>query len=154
MPRRSELSGIAAGLAGSFASRNNDVNGYWALGLLSLYAKKHDARYVSINLLPVAPPLTDTLFSAVAKRHAYLLASLVERQGLPSSWLTAASVAVEFESVSSKSRPIAGHADALPFQCSVVLRDDRGTAYKAISRGWCSPHNAQAEKQSLRDDDF
>lgn len=34
MPRRKQLKGLACGIASRFASRNNDIDGYWALGLL------------------------------------------------------------------------------------------------------------------------
>lgn len=39
MPRRSELNGVASDIVRSFVSRNNDLRGYWALGMLCVYAK-------------------------------------------------------------------------------------------------------------------
>lgn len=44
MTRRGELKDVALGVLGSFVSRNNDVDGYWCLGLLRALA---DAQRVS-----------------------------------------------------------------------------------------------------------
>jgi hypothetical protein len=34
MARRKELIGIANGILGSFKSRNNELDGYWSIGVL------------------------------------------------------------------------------------------------------------------------
>lgn len=47
---RNALKSIAAGVLGSFVSRNNDFNGYWAIGQLYSIALRSPARTVSISL--------------------------------------------------------------------------------------------------------
>ena len=51
MPTRKELRGAAAGLAGRFVSRYNDVNGYWALGLLYKAAADAGESTFTLNIL-------------------------------------------------------------------------------------------------------
>jgi hypothetical protein len=51
MAGRKQLKNLANGLLGTFVSRNNDINGYWGLGLLRLYAAQRSLQTVSIDLL-------------------------------------------------------------------------------------------------------
>jgi hypothetical protein len=48
---RRELLDVAAAVAGSFVSRNNDVNGYWGLGLLRSYADRNGVRFLRFDIL-------------------------------------------------------------------------------------------------------
>jgi len=51
MPHRNELKGISAGIASSFISRNNDVDGYWAIGILYKIASESGDNKFTLNLL-------------------------------------------------------------------------------------------------------
>lgn len=46
MARSARLTNIASGLCGAFISRNNDVGGYWAIGILRLLAMQLEAKYL------------------------------------------------------------------------------------------------------------
>ena len=50
MPRRRELKDLAAGIALKFISRNNDLRGYWALGILFKDLSEIGATCLSLNL--------------------------------------------------------------------------------------------------------
>jgi hypothetical protein len=45
------LKGIAGGILGSFLSRNNDLDGYWGMGILRLLAQEHGVEMVYLDLL-------------------------------------------------------------------------------------------------------
>ena len=49
MPRSARLTNIANGLCGSFVSRNNDVEGYWAIGKLRLLAGQHEDLAIKVQ---------------------------------------------------------------------------------------------------------
>ena len=59
MAQRKRLKNLACGMAGRFASRNNDLDGYWALGLLFLAAEAAETKSVSLDLLSksATPPV-------------------------------------------------------------------------------------------------
>jgi len=50
MPRRRELKSVASGMATFSICRNNDVNGYWALGVLCREAENNEDLKVSLNI--------------------------------------------------------------------------------------------------------
>lgn len=150
MPRRREFNGIARAIADSFASRNNDVDGYWALGKLYLGAQQLNVLKVSITLVPSEVMPTSEPLATIARKYKLLLASLMEKHRLAASWLACASVSIEFESSTAKPRVRGIHAGGQPFECRVLLTDDLLREHTASSVGWCWPHDAARESQSAR----
>ena len=49
--RRKELKNIAGGIVGSFISRNNDIDGYWGLGILYRFANQRQVDMIQLDLL-------------------------------------------------------------------------------------------------------
>lgn len=151
MPRRRELTGIADAVAGSFASRNNDVNGYWALGQLYRRAKETGSLRVTVDLLShnerttVAEPT-----ASISTTYREFLSCHLSKRNLPDSWVVSASVEVQFESVTTMPEFLGKHAGCQPFQCRVVLVDDLAREHIATSVGWCWPHDPARETQSTR----
>lgn len=60
MARRIELQGIANALNGSFISRNNDFEGYWAIGQLKSLATNNSLSSITFSL---TAPTTNTIFN-------------------------------------------------------------------------------------------
>jgi len=58
MSRRGILKGIAAALVGTFVSRNNDIEGYWGLGVLRLFAERTNLSQITIDVLHKSPNLS------------------------------------------------------------------------------------------------
>lgn len=58
MIRRKQLKNLAYGIAGRFTSRNNDLNGYWALGIL--YSAAEDAGTNRVRLDIISQTATPT----------------------------------------------------------------------------------------------
>ncbi|WP_375054950.1 hypothetical protein [Zobellella sp. DQSA1] len=72
---RSDLKGITGEIVGSFISRNNEVDGYWALGLLCRLSRELNQTKITMDL--VSPGLKEKE-EAGGNRH---LGMLPEQQG-------------------------------------------------------------------------
>lgn len=137
MARRKILKGIASGLISSFNSRNNDVEGYWGLGML-----KAHAQHVTISLLDGGvSPATDR-FALMAAIYRRQLMAAMERHQLPSSWVVSAVITVAFEPASPEL--------LAPYRCTCAIVDDLGAVHAASAEGRCWAHNARRESQSMR----
>ncbi len=136
MPRRRELRGVASGLADAFVSRNNDVDGYWALGKLYKHAQEAGAPEIRLALSDhlVEPPAPE--FGKMLQRYRKLLADHLAAQGLPAEWLAHADIRVVFRD----SAPSKG-----AFECVVTLVDDLGHAHDSRRDGVCRAHDPARE---------
>jgi uncharacterized protein len=84
MPRSLNLKGVAAGLAGSFVSRNNDVEGYWGIGLLCRDATQTSGK-VLLNLSQrLSSPATPSCVH-ITEAYAQHLETLLHKAGFSSS---------------------------------------------------------------------
>jgi hypothetical protein len=154
MPRRSELNGFASDIVRSFVSRNNDVLGYWALGMLYVYAKEHSNNLLSISLFPLElePSMEPAAF--VARSFDSKLRAMMENRKLPKSWLASACITVQFESTTAKPQFFSTRANGRPFNCQIEIEDDLGRKHAASVAGWCAPHDSNIERQSTRANDI
>ncbi len=92
MANRKELGSIASGIAGSFNSRNNDVDGYWGIGKLYKFVDDKPNKVVFIELLGKSiSPHTHELDSLLAFYHEKLLGYL-KRRGIPKEWVKSATI--------------------------------------------------------------
>lgn len=150
MPRRRELTGIANAVVGSFASRNNDINGYWAMGQLYRHAMEQGSLNAEIRLLPHGgDELCESVKLASCAYREFLLSQLGKRR-LPVSWVVSAKVGIQFESATPMPEFLGVYAGCQPFLCKVVLVDDLDREHKATASGWCWPHDPNRETQSTR----
>ena len=147
MPRRSELQGIANNLASWFVSRNNDVNGYWALGPLYLHAKHTSQQSVIAPILPRPVATLGEPIRTITFNSEKLLVHMLQKQRLPPGWIASASILVEFESSIARPRFLAPHGTGKPHFCTATVTDDTGSTYRASTSAWCWPHNPIVESQ-------
>jgi hypothetical protein len=87
---------IAAGLCGSFASRNNDLAGYWTIGKLRSLTEQHSQNSVLLDLLArsIQPPLSE--FAQVLADYHRLLQKVASRSGIRPEEITVAHIFVDF----------------------------------------------------------
>ncbi|MBL4673171.1 MAG: hypothetical protein JKX81_13015 [Arenicella sp.] len=52
-PRRRELYSLANGMATFSVCRNNDIDGYWGLGILASYAERVSAKEIEVLVFPI-----------------------------------------------------------------------------------------------------
>jgi len=150
MPRRRELKDVANAVAGSFSSRNSDIEGYWALGKLYHFAKQSGVLHLSVILMPPTLIASNGPFGSIAQQYSLMLVSQMEARHLTPSWLVSASVAIEFESNTAMPEFLGLYADCRPFECKVTLVDDLQRPHEATAAGWCWPHDPARETQSIR----
>jgi hypothetical protein len=96
MATRRVLRGIVNDLAISFVGRSNDLDGYWAVGLLRLFADREGIRDISFDLVAdVANPKPD-LTQRVASAYTAWLKRRLEKFGLPVERMSRAELVVKF----------------------------------------------------------
>ena len=135
MKIRARLKHVAAGIADSFISRNNDLFGFWAPGLM--YQEVAGApRLIVLDLLtehadPVMPNC-----ESVARNYAAFMRLALTRNGLRSDALSQASINVQFNAPVVAAFPSYWSGD--PFAIEVILRGC-GREGTAIRRSLCLP---------------
>jgi hypothetical protein len=150
MPRRARLKNIAAGLCGSSASRNNDLDGYWAIGKLRLLAEQYGRTTVSLDVLTSSMQPSSPEFGPVLVRYFRLLAKLADLSRIELEEITAACVTVDFAPLP---RPKASYymlewGDQ--FILTVTINADGRAAGIMRHSGYCRPHDPARENRSIR----
>lgn len=150
MSRRRQLKGTAAGVLSSFVSRNNDIGGYWGLGVI----------YAELATLPSAGCQLDLLTSEsvpgfsqaekVATAYRQHLFRLVEKTGLNANQITNASIGLMFNLAEPVNRQAGKASRGEPFRCQMSITDDLGTVWQYCIEGWCRKHNPRKEQRSVR----
>ena len=96
MPRGTRLRNIAIGLCGSFNSRNNDLDGYWAIGKLRSLAEQYGRTTVILDLLTLSILPSSSEFAPVLARYRRLLEKLANLSRIGLEEITTARVALDF----------------------------------------------------------
>ena len=149
MSRLDRLNGVAAGLASSFVSRNNDVDGYWAIGRLKAFALEQGQETVTVHLAPLgsnAEPLLEEIASAYRKMLDRLLATA----GLPPDSVEQATVVTRFILSANEAAQVIPTTRGEPFASEVRLIDHHGKAHSSRSLSTCEPHDPWREQRSVR----
>lgn len=147
MIARRKFNHTAAGLLGKFVSRNNDYQGYWALGVLYTEARASAMRVeldlLRVHALPEAPACV-----SVARSYATFLGSALAEHGLTPQALAAATVSIEF-GLSLPQRPRYIPCGD-PFVCSFRILSGDGREFTCRKTGYCLPHDQFAGIRSAR----
>lgn len=150
MPRRKEFKGIAGGLINSFLSRNNDIDGYWALGLFyQCAAVREDFRFELDLLSGKSWPYFEYSERSSKPYRDFLFAQL-EKKGFEEVQAKKAIVLINF-----KTSPTKWHVEHIytwgePFVCRVSITDDLDREWFSEIKGWCGQHNLDREIRSTR----
>jgi hypothetical protein len=152
MRRIRALNGVAAGILSSFVSRNNDSDGYWALGKLRALAAQLGWVTVEVCLQPIAANEQAPLVCELARRYQTMLERLLSAAPLDARDVRAAKIVIRFE-VGLQELSVARFLPTTwgtPFSCEVLITDARGKAYSRKLYGCCSPHDPSRESRSTR----
>ncbi len=133
-----------------FTSRNNDVDGYWALGVFYRLCVNHDVRVFTLDFLSGASSPEANFSTDVATPFRDFLYTQIRNNGLAETQLTAAFAEVEFDlqptAMELRLREVWGD----PFICRIVLDDDLGRRRTCSKRGCCWAHDPAREQRSTR----
>lgn len=138
------MRGVAEGTVGSFVGRNNDVLGYWGIGMLCRLARDRRAPSVEIDLLTGQMDPPSSVFVAMVDQSRHRLRHHLDRLGLGDVPLASASLRVRFETTDR------AHAANVRFRCTAVLEDEAGRVFESRAEGWCWPHDPRRESRSTR----
>ena len=146
MPRSGRLTNIAAGLCGSFASRNNDLAGYWAIGKLRSLAAQYSQNAALLDVLAPSMQPPSHEFAQVLADYKLLLQRLASRSGIRLEEITAAHISVDFLPHPWPSATYYKHQWGEPFVVTVTISAD-GRADGIMSHaGYCRPHDPNMER--------
>ena len=144
------MKGIGANVARRFASRNNDVDGYWAPGVFYRLCSNHDVKTFSLDFLSGASSPEAIFSSEVAAPFRELLYTQMRNNGLAEEQLAAAFARVEFDLEPTSTERHYRGAWGEPFDCHIVLVDDLGKQRTCTTRGCCWMHDPAREHRSTR----
>ena len=135
MKPRSRLKHAAAGILGSLISRNNDVNGYWAPGVLYRDASA-PPHMMELDMLTVSSQPASDGGKLVAACYAAFLRDALEKQAFGWHELTQATIKFQFNAeVSDPYFNYPGAGD--PFICTVTLHTSQGLIATVSARARC-----------------
>lgn len=147
MIAKSKFNHTAAGLLSKFISRNNDIEGYWGLGVLYTEARA-SANRVTLDLLEETAQPASPVCVGAARTWARYLRLALARHGISAQALSAASVSIEF-ALALPIRPrYIPYGD--PFVCLVHLRSADGREFIRRTTGYCLPHDQFQGSRSTR----
>lgn len=150
MARRRELKGISHSLNSSFVSRNNDYNGFWAIGRLKRFAINQGLKSVTFTFPMPASGANFDLINDIEQRYTVMLADLILKQQLPDSWVKNAAIVIDFYTNDNAAQSAECHTSGDPFKCVCQITDDRGGDCSSIIYGRCLPHSPARELRSNR----
>jgi hypothetical protein len=135
------LASVADGTARAFIGRNNDVGGWWALGIL-LDAFPTDSDF-TLDLITgtAAPALANSDLAHVGPAWATYFRWSLGRHGVPEATVRTAVLAVRFDRSGSVPSSLPDRSDC-PFMCAVRIEDVAGREFEGLASGHCSPYSA------------
>lgn len=147
---RRDLNGVAAGLATSFVSRNNDLDGYWSLGLLRRLADRQRRESLHFDILSGSTDPQDPMLAHVCRAYRAALSRQLIVRNLDRALVAKADILVSFN---APPLPVTAPAAATygpPFSCCVRLLDDREKEHSHTVVAHCAPHDPRFERRSTR----
>jgi hypothetical protein len=133
---------------GSFVSRNNDVDGYWALGLLRAEADMAASSEMRLHLLRGSVSPESEVGLQVARLYEQFLLRQSEVRRIARARITDATIVLTFGCDESGMTPYTTYGE--PFRCVVVVENDRGRKFQRTIVARCSPHDPRREIRSTR----
>lgn len=150
MARRNQLKGIALGLLGTFVSRNNDIYGYWGIGILKLCAVKNGLSKIVLDLLEQSSGFdADSPVHIAEKTYQSWLFRTFEKVGLDTKKLERAEIHVEFSTFDEFPNAIRDTRGE-PYECSVIIKSKVGASYVVSKIGVCAEHDPAKDRQRTR----
>ena len=150
MKRRNQIKNIAYGILGSFLSRNNDIDGYWALGVFYKIAFEQGSQSFELNILSKESHPCYKYSHHVASFYQNYLYSQIKKQKLSSLTIIDARVVLEFNVEQNKNHINKKWTWGEPFTCEVKLTDENNAVNISNGSGWCGMHDTTIERRSIR----
>ncbi len=144
------MKAIASGIASSFSSRNNDVDGYWGLGIFYKEAIDSGSNVFSLNLISGESTPVFKYSKRIASHYYASLLHIMKNIGFVEVQVVDAIIEVEFNTIPTKKQIMYKSTWGEPFVCKVSLTDDNNRVWSSEFREWCGQHNPNKERRSTR----
>lgn len=149
MSKHKELIDVIRGITSSFNSRNNDFQGYWALGILYQFAKTNHIFSLKFDLLNQVVKPDTAYFQPIVSKYNPKLYRLLNAKDINSQCLKSAIITIDFDHYTKHHDHIKYPVGA-PYIMIGKLIDNRGKLFKSTTYGKCQPHDPTKEQQSSR----
>jgi len=147
MARRRELKGIASGIAESFNSRNNDVDGYWGVGKLYKLVEDSKKKEVEVDLINLIIVPHSTEFNSLMRTYQEMFFELLQRHIIPAEWIVSVKITACFETVIPEKQHYWRGGLGRPCLITCVITDDNGRTHLAQAYNNCLPHDPNRERK-------
>lgn len=145
--KANRIRGVAAGLCESFASRNNEIDGYWALGVLYRDALLVEKREVNLVLFSAHCDSFSQLYPNVIRTYREWLERRFEKDLRN---LISAEIRIQF-AIGLPNHLLPFRLTwGEPFEIAVRLVTAAKREFVVTRFGYCGPHNPLRETQSLK----
>ena len=138
------LKGVSHDFGHSFISLMNYINNDYLLGHLLRQSRKTKINKLTVDILNgKAEPkklLTSGIKSSI-KHYSNWFPTLVNQSGSTMDYVTAATIIIQFDLVTTRPFPPDNRFIENPFTCDIVIVDDRGKEYRHRHQGWWFPSN-------------
>ncbi|CTQ57655.1 hypothetical protein LA5095_01478 [Roseibium album] len=135
MARRAELRGVCRDLLETFTSRNNDLDGYWALGKIQTHLQQGKRRKLCLDLVTRELEKSDKIFFELTEFYGDVLLRISYSRKISEAWIRYA--AIDIQSVSNEK-----------ILCTSRVKTDLGREYSAETFADVRPHDPIVELRS------
>lgn len=132
MSRRKQFQGICHDILGSFVSRYNDLEGYWALGQYVLALNRLGERQLQFKLAHSTEISDHCAFAVSEEYYRGALLRMMDANGMPQTWLADGAIKVS----------IVAPAEA---KCEIEIVSDLGKTYRSSHTVTVRPHDPSVE---------
>lgn len=153
MIARRKFNHITAGLLSKFLARYNDIDGYWALGVMYTEARAFDSR-VEIDMLHGVAQPDSPACTGVARTWVLHLREALGRHGIAPDALAAVTISLEFGLAPMPKLPNYpyDHHYGADFRATLRLQSRDGRVFVRQDRAYCTPHEEFRGRRSTRRD--
>ena len=144
MAANKELHGILNDVLSSFVSRNNNLDGYWAIGKLHALSVSQEGFDISLDLVKTRAASSHQDIETVRETYHTLLVRLVKNREFSERVFVLVVITLMFDA-SVDSPNASSNVSKSKFLASIVAMDTHGGWYKHSISGWSRPHNPQLE---------
>lgn len=149
MATRRSFKCIGLGVLGSFVSRNNDVDGYWALGKICSLLLANNTSKASVDLINKVIDPASAEFDSMLKQYSEKLYTIMSKFGFEKE--TAIRAEIQLTLSPADQYPLAyPTTDKYCLESKISITDDRGRIYTMKSTPTCNPYDPAIHFRSGR----
>lgn len=130
------------------ATRNNDFQGYWALGQLYSAALDIGVQYVHVDIFNGLVEPEKLNINGIVSTYKERIFRQLKSRKMNYSWVVNASIEYWFEAEIDKSIH-RNFGVGKPFIGQLTIYSDLGKSYSGRFGGYCNPHDPSSETQRV-----